>query len=264
MSKDLVQKKDSLPANSSGNASSALGSDAVIPKILLMQGLSELVANRKAQQGDMVRSTTAEKLGDDKTPVEVIPLTIQNLWMNQEKIGNKYEFRGYEPRTVNNEADPWEYTKNGTEWKRTKVLNLFALLPADIDAQAAEIDRFHETGEIPDADKALLPVVIPFRNTSFAAGRTVSTLFLKADSLSRQVGKDVPVYGKTLLLKCYQDKNDKGTYFVFEVDAAGKKTDPKYMETASTWYNTLRAAGMDVRVDESDANDSAGPAPSEF
>ncbi len=245
------ENKELAVSNGQSKPQSALASDLIIPKVLLMQGLSELVSQRKAQQGDIVRSTTGEKLGDDKTPVKIIPLTIQNVWMLQEKIGNKYEFRGYEPRTAANETMPWEYTQNGTEWKRTKIINLFALLPADIEAYRAELKKFEETGEIPDMDKVLLPVVVPFRNTSFAAGRTVATLFLKAEGLSREVGKEVPVYGKTLILSCVQDKNDKGTFFVYDVDGKGEKTDASYMSHASTWHKNLVAMGMDVQLDES-------------
>lgn len=255
---EVMKTETNLPVESQApeRVSAALSSDLIIPKLLLMQGLSDAVADRKAQQGDIIRSTTMEKLGDDKTSVELIPLTIQNVWMNQEKIGSKFEFRGYEPRTASNETLPWEYNQGGTQWKRTKVLNLFALLPADIEAYRAELKKFEDTGEIPDMDKVLMPVVVPFRNTSFAAGRTVATLFLKAEGLSREVGKEVPVYGKTLLLSCVQDKNDKGSFFIYEVDSKGKKTDASYLSYASTWHKNLQAMGMNVKVDEANESES--------
>lgn len=252
---EVAKTNSNLPATGAPPVSSALQSDLIIPKVLLMQGLSELVNDRKAQQGDMVRSTTGEKLGDDKEPVEVIPLTLQNVWMlqeNQNGDGRTWQFRGYEPRTPENEALPWEFNANGTAWKRTKIVNLFALLPRDIEAYSLEMKKFEETGELPDVDKVILPVMIPFRNTSFNAGRSVSTLFKKAEALAADIGREVPVFGKTIFLKCYQDKNDKGTYFVFEVDTAGKKTDANYLKSAGAWYNTLRSLGMNVRVDDAD------------
>lgn len=242
-------------------AEKVLSSDVVIPKLLLQQGLSEFVNERKAQQGDIVRSTTAEKLGDDRNPVAIIPLTFQNLWMlSEDALGKgKYEFRGYEPRTALNENAEWDFQRDGTSWRRTKVMNLFALLPADIDAQTAELKKFEETGEIPDLDKALLPVVVSFRNTSFKAGKEVATLFAKAESISRQIGKAVPVYGQTLLLGAYADKNDKGSFFVFETKAAGK-TKPEHREAAATWYETLTRMGANIKVDESDAGGEAAGA----
>lgn len=252
---EVVKTQSNVPATQAPSQSpeTVLKSDVVIPKLLLMQALSDLVVEKKAVAGDFVRSLTAEKLGDDKSPVKIIPLTFQNLWMLAEDTTGKgnYEFRGYEPRTVLNEALEWDYVQNGAKWRRTKVMNLFALLPADIEAQAAELKKFEETGEMPDLDKVLLPVVISFRNTSFKAGKEVVTLFAKAESLSRQIGKPVPVFGQTLQLGCYLDKNDKGSFYVLETKPAGK-TEDGYKEIAASWYNTLTQMGAAVVIDESD------------
>ena len=147
---DIVKSETNVPALATEQKTQVLKSDIVIPKVLLMQGLSDLVAERKALQGDIVRSVTAEKLGDDKNPVEFIPLTFQNLYLvseDQKGDGKKYEFRRYEPRTAANEDAPWDYIENGTKWKRTKVMNLFALLPRDMDAEKAMLEEFEKTGK---------------------------------------------------------------------------------------------------------------------
>jgi hypothetical protein len=252
---EVMKKETNVPAAASpAQGGQVLKSDVVIPKLLLMQGLSEFVNDRKAQQGDMVRSTSAEKLGDPETPVRVIPLTIQNLWMVQEEIKGKYEFRGYEPRTPENENAEWEFMHNGARHKRTKVLNLFALLPKDLDAYAKEMKKFKETGELPDLDKVVLPVVIPFRNTSFKAGKEVVTLFAKAESVARQLGVAVPAYGSMIELGCHQEKNDKGAFFVFDTTPAGK-TPAEYKEAAASWYATL-TSGASVKVDDSDERET--------
>lgn len=254
---EVMKKETNVPATGTpAQGGQVLKSDVVIPKLLLMQGLSDFVADRKAQQGDMVRSTTAEKLGDPETPVKVIPLTIQNLWMTQEEIKGKYEFRGYEPRTPENENAEWEFMANGVRHKRTKVLNLFALLPQDIDAYSKEMKKFKETGELPDLDKVVLPVVIPFRNTSFKAGKEIVTLFAKAESVARQLGVNVPAYGSMIELGCHQEKNDKGAFFVFDTAPAGK-TPAEYKEAAASWYATL-SSGANIKVDDGeDGADSA-------
>lgn len=226
-----------------------LKSDVVIPKLLLMQGLSELVNERKAQQGDIVRSTTGEKLGDDKTAVEIIPLTFKNVWILQEKVGKKYEYRGLEPRTAANEAAPWEFEQNGAEWKRTKAVDVFAILPKDVDAELVEIKKFQDTGEIPDLNKTLLPVVVRFQSTSFKAGRDIVTHFTKAAGMAKY---GVKPYSVTVKLKCYQDKNDKGTFFVFET-AQGTKVNPAQLERAEEWYKIVTS--QNVQVDESDVRE---------
>lgn len=256
---ELVTQGKNLPVHAHvPQQETVLASDVVIPKLLLMQQMSELVQEKKAQSGEMVRSIGGTKLGDEKKPVDIIPLTFQNLWMLQEDAmgKGKYEFRGYEPRTAANENAEWDFMVNGTKWKRTKVMNLFALLPADIDAQMEEMKKFEETGEI-DLDRTLLPVVIPFRNTSFKAGREIATLFVKADSVARRVGKPVPVYGQMIRLGCYLEKNDKGSFYVYKTEPAGK-TSPEHKEVAATWYATLMSRSF--AVDESDAKeDSAAP-----
>src|SRR4051812_2896032 len=100
MSKNTAAKVETSPAvqQSSGlpvagqsvapPAQEVLASDFVTPKILIMQGLSELLKDRtkRLSQGDIVRSTTGEKLGDDKNPVEFIPLRYNSKWMLSEKV----------------------------------------------------------------------------------------------------------------------------------------------------------------------------------
>ena len=254
MSKEIVKTETNLPADPLSKGTKVLKSDVVLPKVLLMQGLSDLVNERKAQQGDFVRSSTAEKLGDDKAPLEFIPLTFQNLWLvseDQKGDGKKYEFRRYEPRTAANESADWDYLENGTKWRRTKIMSLFALLPKDIESQAKMMKEFEETGEMPDVDKVLLPVVIQFKNTSFKAGKEVATLFAKAESVSRQLGTTIPAYGTTMRLSCVSDKNDKGSFFVMKVESIGK-TKPEYKEAAANWYAQLMQLGAAIKVDESD------------
>lgn len=245
------QKQEVAAANLVRPTETILNSDVVIPKILLMQGLSELVADGVAKMGDYVRSTTGEKLGDANATLDVIPLTFKNTWIISEKIGDKYEFRGIQERNAKNENDPWEFKENGTNWKRTKSIDLYALLPADIAAEAVEIEKFKKTGEMPDLNKTLLPVVISFRSTSYSAGKRVVTHFTQAAGMAKF---GVKAYGFTLKLSCVKDKNDKGTYFVWEVKP-GSKLAPESLERASEWHKIVTVHG--VKVDEEAENKAA-------
>lgn len=256
--KELATQNTNLPAQAPAQRSEqVLSSDVVIPKLHLLQALSEVVVEKKAEAGQMVRSTTKELLGDENTPVELIPLTFQNLWMLSEGFVNpktkevKYEFRGYEPRTHLNERLDWDYELNGSPWRRTKVMNVFALLPADIQAQANELKKFEETGEMPDLDKALLPIVISFKNMSFKAGKDIATLFAKAESISQQIGKPVPVYGQTLKLCCKLEQNEKGSFYVFHTEPAGK-TKEEFKAAAQSWYTTLASMAANIKIDDSE------------
>lgn len=219
-----------------------LSSAIVIPKVLLMQGLSDLVAEGNAVMGEMVKSTTGEKLGNSENPVEFIPLTYNLTWVLSEKIGQKFEYRGQEPLTAANQDLPWEFEKNGAQWKRTKSLNLFALLTKDVKAEKEELAKA-DLGEMPDPDKALLPVMMSFRSTSFTAGKNLVTHFAKAKKFG------LPGHVSTLKLKCTREKNDKGTYFVFGVEHSGKT--PREDFAVCDYWRTI-VATKHVQVDESD------------
>lgn len=225
-----------------------LASNIVIPKILLMQGLSEMVADGAAQMGEMVRSTTKEKVGGADKPVEIIPLTFNNTWVELEKVGQKFEYRGQVPMTAQNQDLPWEFEKNGTQWKRMKSLNLYALILDDVKAEQAEMEKA-KNGEMPDPDKALLPILVSFRSTSFPAGKAITTHFAKA----RKFG--LPGHVSVLKLKCHKEKNDLGTYFVFDVENGGK-TPSDVLQTCEYWKGLV--ASNRVQVDNSDEAADSG------
>lgn len=228
-----------------------LNSDIIIPKILLMQGLSDFVADGKAAIGDIVRSTTAEKLGDDKTPVVFIPLKMTNSWVIQEKIGQKYEFRGIEPRNAKNEDMEWDFVKNGTDWKRVKTINVFALLPKDIQSFKEEIAK-----EEMDLEKTLMPVVISFRSTSFKAGQSVATFFTKVKS-NLQYNPKIAPYKYELTLEAERTENDKGKFVVFKVGAS-KPVKAEFLDEAAKWYHILNSA-TNIKMDVSDEGGTTAP-----
>lgn len=239
------------------SAQPILQSDIIIPKVMLMQALSDFVEEKKASQGDIVRSGTAEKLGDENTPLEFIPLMYHSLWMLSEDVKGKgnnsdFEFRGYEARTAHNERLEWDFERNGTSWRRTKVMHLFGLLPKDIEAQAEALKQFEETGEV-DIEKALLPVCLALRNMNFKhAAKDVTTFFAKAESISLQTGRPVPLYGALLKFTCKKEKNDKGAFYVFNMTPAGK-TKPEHKAAAKSWFETL--SNSTVKVDDSDVSE---------
>lgn len=275
MSKELAKKQEggALATYKAPEVEQeVLSSDMVIPKVLLMQALSDNVSERKKdpvtgaqiQAGDIVRSTSGEILGNPEKPVDIIPLRLQNLWMLQEQEGKEMKFRGYIPRTAGlddakattelektGENLPWEFKHLGADWKRTKVIRLFALLPADIKAFQEEMKKAAESGEMPDLEKTLLPVVIDFRVSSYNAGKEVATYFLKIKEMAQYGARP---YGYSMALSVQQDKNDKGTFYVFKTGKT-TKLPAELKPEAERWYNTL--ANVQVKVDESDANEPA-------
>ena len=233
MTKEILQANmDKTITNQTyGDLQQTLSSNNVLPYVLLLQGLSDLVMEERGSPGQIVRSTNAEVLGGTKSPVEFIPLTFTDSWTVQEKIGQKFEYLRTEPRTAANQDAPWDFTEGGVECRRIKCFNVFALLKKDVDT-ALEMQELAKKGEPVDPDKALLPVVISFRSMSFPAGKAVSTYFSKAKSVGS------PPYVKSIKLACHQEKNDKGTFFVYDI-MEGTMQDKATRDVAATWYSSI-------------------------
>lgn len=227
-----------------------LKSDLVLPKILIMQGLSEYVLERKAQIGDIVRSTTGEKLGDDKAGIDFIPLRYSTDYALSEAVKGKYEWKRNEPRNAANEKADWDFEENGVKWRRTAQLHVFGLLPTDIQAAQDELEK-----DIPDLEKTLLPVVISFRSTGFKAGKKIATLFARVDEL-RATKPNAAIYNYMISVGCAEESNDSGTFFIPTVGSA-RAVDPKYIATAKSWYERL-AMMSDVKVDDQSERANAG------
>lgn len=231
-------------------------SDMIVPKVLCMQGLSELVAARKAQLGDIVRSTNAEKLGDPEHPIQFIPLSFPKTdWIIELMTAGKFKYKKSMARDAKNSGLEWNFwsdkdgnevpfgTVGAVEARRVQRLSLFALLPQDIDAEAAEKKKM-ENGEFPDISKALMPVMISFRSFSFNAGKEVVSFFTQANSFKTQA------YKYLLGLGCKMQQNDKGTFYVFQVDRARPQAVPAvYAQVVEYWANIVFA--QDLVVDES-------------
>ncbi len=255
---DVIHKPTSSVPALSGMAvgeEEILSGSLLIPYVLLMQGLSDFVADRKAQLGDIVRGGSAEKLGDPETPVEIIPLTFTNTWALSEKVGGKYEFRKQEPLNAANQDLPWDFKQNGADWKRTKSLNLFALVKKDVDAEQAEAEKVAKGG-IPDPSKGLLPVLISFRSTSYKAGKGITNHF----AMAKKMG--VPAFVSVLRLTSNAEKNEKGNFFTFGINHGGETPQP-LLEICSYWRTQI--ATRPVVVESEDAGDETptqGPAAS--
>lgn len=245
-------QKALAPTMGGGATGEVLSSDIILPKGLLMQGTSEFVKARQAQMGDIVRSTPVEVLGGPDSPVEFIPLAIQNLWREMRIVhGARDEFAGILPRTAKNEHLPWEFERDGQAHRRVKEIRVFSLLPSDIAGEAEEKEAAEKEGRFVNLDKMLLPIVFSFKSTSFQAGRAVATHFVKAQTMG------VPPYGYTMDLTCEEESNDQGSFYVFKVSSKGVVA-PEYKETVENWRNTIASQMSSIQVDETEGAESGG------
>jgi hypothetical protein len=238
-----------------------------------MQGLSDFVAERKAQLGDMVRSTTVEKLGNPEKEIDFIPLAFpQSQWVIEMRVKKsptdpgKFEFKKMIPRNAKNSGLEWSFwadadgnevapgAPNAIEARRVQRLALYALLPGDLEAELAEKKKA-ALGEMPDLSKALMPVLIGFRSLSFPAGKEVVSFFTQAASFKTQAWR------YQIKLKCRMEQNDKGTFYVFAVDRAKPQPVKKeHLPSVEYWANVVSTTELkvDESVDETSSSVSSG------
>lgn len=224
-----VIEKGELTAQSAGNLMENLGissSMLSIYKLLLMQNTSEFVGDEKAVMGDIVHSRTAEKFGDLKTPVEVVPVKMYSEWVIFDCSGGTPTFERIEPLTAKNEGLEWDFVEDGRKMRRDKCLNIMVLLVKDM-------------GE----DSEAFPFIISFRRMSFNAGKDFATQIFRQGLFQK------PMYNRTALIGAEKQKKDTNVYAVFS-HKPGRLTTPEERKIAEMWVDVLKNKAY--TVDNSD------------
>lgn len=201
MENQLVTKSNGAMPQALNSFSDVDARDLVLPRLLLMQGLSEMVTEEKAKMGEILNSLTGEVLGGRGKPVEIIPFFLTRNFIVSEKLGDKFEWRGNVAADHTNahwkEQSHREEMVNGVLTRRDYSMDFFALLADEAGQEDA------------------LPVQISFRRTSLKAGKQLYTRFL--------LTKGKPT--TTWLLDSKKKENDQGTFYVLEVTRGKPLTD---------------------------------------
>lgn len=229
-------------------------SDIIIPRLLLMQGLSEAVNDGVAAAGDIIRSTTRKILAKKGDGVDFIPLMSFKSWVLSEKVADKFEYRREEPMNAANENLPWSFTaKNDkgvdTEWRRDQSINIYTLLADDI-ARAGKALEALSRGEMPAAEDALMPCLISFRRSSYRTGRQMLTFFKSCEQFK------VPPASGVYKLSSAIEKGEKGTYHVFQAEQKGRST-VEQLGVAKDWWKILNTAKIAIDADTLDGDHPA-------
>lgn len=204
--------------------------DIRIPRLLLMQQMSELVSLRKAQAGDIVNSITEEKVADEKSPLLIVPIYTFKTWTIHHKVNGKFEYLKQEDYTPANANRPREESIGGVDYQNVETINLLGMRESDLDAADA------------------IPVLLSFRMTSYACGKDVLTLKTNAARINK------PFSTYTIKLTPTFVKNDKGNFFVFKFSGAyPTKNFENHVQTLYTWNQTFKAGKAQVAPEEAEA-----------
>jgi hypothetical protein len=85
---------------------------------------------------------------------------------------------------------------------------------------------------------------LSFQRTSIKAGKDIATYFGKCARFGR------PAASKVLTLSAHMEKNDKGSFWVFDVQTQGcKKTTADQLDSSAKWYTTIRSTSS-IKVHE--------------
>lgn len=228
-----------VPTGAWGACETTTASDLIIPRLLVMQGLSDMMQDEKlgAKLGEIRESLEGRLVGSKDKPVQFIPFFMNTGWVVREKRNGKFEYLRVEERTASNDGLEWEFQEKNDEGKlvdmtREKTINVYLLIPQEIDR-----------GEY-------LPYLFTFSRTSFKAGKVFMTLveMLKQSRLS-------PAH-RVFELTTVKTENEKGTWYTPEVRRVGE-TSQKHLAAAYEWYKTVSAGKVRVDEPEVDAQTNA-------
>jgi len=201
--------------------------EIIIPKILLMQQMSDFVQDEKAKSGEFRHSRTGELYGEkDTAPISLILFKKYRIWyiFDVDKKGNK-EYKESIDYYGNEEL---EFEEEGIA--RQKVTGFYGLLIKN--------GKVHES----------LPFVIDFKGMSYRAGNELLTT-------QGEIG--IPWHGSVVEITSEQQENDKGKFYVKRCKIVRRTSQDEVMATEK-WMKMMK--DLRHRVDESDAEAVKGEA----
>lgn len=235
--KELQAKQSTLPSADIQQWSSQVnvGSDLIIPKLLLMQGMSDAVSEGKANVGEWRDSVNLNKFGSLNESFDVIPFHVtKHFDIEVEQEDGKFKWARTEPIVENpslpgyNDQLPWTDKEDGKNIKRIRRLNFFVLLPKEV------------------TDGTSIPYVVSFKSTSLKEGqKMLNQMYV------RNIRAGLTPASYMFKLSVTKQENDKGKWFV-PVVTLSERTSNEGVTEALTWFKTVTAKGAAVKVDESD------------
>lgn len=201
-------------------------SEIIMPRVKIVQKMSS--ESDKIKTGTIINNLTGEEM-----PGTFIPIV---------KFTQVVKFNPRDPK-----APGFDSSK--------KPGDLLWITKDQYDPRWAE-SEWGENGEKPQAMKLLcflslfegqsMPIVLSFANTSFKAGKKLMSLIMnfalsnKEDTFARKYG-----------LTCYEEKNDMGAFYIYDINPAGKASQDEYSACESI-YNQFFAKTKDIQVDVTD------------
>lgn len=213
--------------------------DIVIPKIWLIQAMSELRKKKVADEGDYVDSRSEEILlaVDDKEKeyLPIIPIKTFKRWQTFKIVNEKKEFVSSEIMQLGvNENLPYKETVEGEQLVRRQVISAYVLLGEDAQKQIVK------------------PYIVDFAATSKGAGRDL------VSDISVLNAKRIPSWAAWFKLGQAEDKIDKDDFFIKTCKFGGPLPKEMYGFLRDAYEQiTSMIANKTIEIDDRDVHDSA-------
>jgi hypothetical protein len=260
MSKSVVKTETNVPQLHSAPSrgySNFEADDIIIPRLLVGQGMSELVTQRKVAQGDFYKNSTGEVIGNPEKPVEIIPLDCFKKWVILREQNKKFVFarvEDYTPETVAKYKGKFEPFKEGADTiKAVESLGVYALVAADLVREREELAAAKKEGRMPSLNAAVRPVLITFQSTSRKGGKAITDQFAQAKDYG------VPGYVRSLYLGCTTRTNEKGTFWVLTTKS-GRDVSKEDLPIVAKWFDRVTQGAVktdDTGIDSDMGDESA-------
>lgn len=215
--------------------------DIIIPKIWLMQEMSDLAKNKSrkdVESGDFVDSQSEEVLLKVDGEQEFLPFIVIKTfkrWQTFKIVGDKKEFVSSEVMVFGKNHDlEYEFTEEGNEYKRRQVISAYVLL-----------------GE--DAQKGVIkPYIIDFASTSKGGGRAL------VSDIKVLNARKLPSYVGWFKLSTHEDTYNDHDFFVKSVKFGGLLPEAMmpFLKEAYTDITAMIDANV-IEIDDRDLHESA-------
>ncbi len=232
--------------NSSWGAEEATSNDIIIPKLLLMHGLSKEVQSGNKIQGDLIRSTTLETLAKKGEKLKVIPFMMTKTWRISDISESPPKWKRDEIWNAANDELPWEFEEvdakdsKNKKMRRDKAYNFYAMVPGDI------------------AKGGAFPIRLQFLRTSSQAGRAIADYFAKSRMFQKPPASQMWEISSELV-------TGVKPYFKFTANPS-TATDTVHLQECKNWFDTIKGNAGKIKehdVDETDET-AAGTTKDEF
>ena len=227
MTKQVAKKEKQEVADFSkfsdvmGVAENVDSSDVQISRLSITQAMSDLVTSEQAKPGEYWVADEHKKLGDNKSPLEVIFVTLKKNWMIVEgnwKNGGQQKYLRMEDLTAQNANAPW-YNEEADETRKLNY-NFYVL---DVK------------------NKSPMPYIFTLTKAQIKQAKKLATYFSRLASLKK------PSFSEVFKLTAEKQTKDKNTWYAPSWEKV-RDASAEELEESYEWAKTIGQTNVSVQA----------------